>query len=74
MVMDQCHIFGILGSGCMHMHINCKLKYIRLIFICMLIYQMMVDGILILRQSSTDGCLVWLWEFFHVKLVDLLWS
>jgi len=74
MVMDLCHIFGILVFGCIRMHINCKLEYMRLIFMCMLIYQMMGEGILILRQSSTDGCLVWLWKYFHVKVVDLLWS
>jgi len=35
----------------------------------MFIFQMMVKGTLILRQSSTNGCLVWLLKFFHVKLV-----
>jgi hypothetical protein len=60
MVMDLHYIFGILVSACIHMHINCKLEYIRLIFMCMLIYQMMVEVIPILRRSSTDGCLVWL--------------
>jgi len=41
-------------------------------FMCMLIYQMMVEGILILRWISINGCLVWLLKFFHVKVVDLL--
>jgi hypothetical protein len=40
----------------------------------MLIYQMMVEGILILREGLINGCLIWLLKFFHVKLVDLLWS
>jgi len=66
-------IFGLLVSGCIHTHVNCKLEYIRLIFICMLIYQMMVEGILILRRSSINGCVVWLLKFFHVNVVDLLW-
>jgi hypothetical protein len=28
---------------------------------------MMVEGTLILRPSSTNGCLVWLLKFFHEK-------
>jgi len=32
----------------------------------------MVEGILILRQSSINGSLVWLLKFFHMKLVDFL--
>jgi len=35
----------------------------------MLIYQMMVEGILILRRSSINGCVVWLLKFFHVNVV-----
>jgi len=72
MVMDLCHIFGILVSGCIHMHMNCKLGYIRLIFICMLIYQVMVEDILILRQALIKLCLIWLLKFLNMKLVDLL--
>jgi hypothetical protein len=51
---------GVLVSGCIHRHANCKLEYIRLIFIGMLIYQTMVECILILRWSSIHGCLVWI--------------
>ena len=36
----------------------------------MFIFQTMVEGtLIILRQSSTNGCLVWLLKFFHVKVV-----
>jgi len=66
------HTFGILVSGCIHMHVNCKLGYIGLIFMCMLIHQIMVEGILILRWNSINGCLVWLLKFFHMKFIDLL--
>jgi hypothetical protein len=48
------HTFGILVSGCIHAHVNGKLEYIRLIFMCMLICQMMVEGMLILRQSTAN--------------------
>ena len=41
---------------------------------CMLIHQAMVEGILIVRQSSIFGCLVWLFKFFHVQVVDMPWS
>lgn len=41
---------------------------------CMLIYQTTVAGTLILRRSSTKGCLVWLLKVFYTKVVDLLWS
>jgi hypothetical protein len=62
MVLDLCLIFGILIPGCIHTHMNCKLEYIRLIFMCMLIYQMMVEGIL--RQGSINGCLIMAIEVF----------
>jgi hypothetical protein len=65
--------FGVLVSGSIDTHIKCKLEHIRLIFMCMLIYQMMVEGILILRRSTINGCVVWLLKFLHVKVVDLLW-
>ena len=55
--------FGVLLSGCINMHVNCKLEYIRLIFMYMLIYQMMVVGILILRRCSINRCVVWLLKF-----------
>jgi hypothetical protein len=74
MVMDLCLIFCILLSGCIHMHMNCKLEYIRLIFMCRLIYQTMVEGILILRRGLINGCLIWLLKFSLMKVVDLLWS
>jgi len=48
------HTFGILVSGCIHTHVNGKLEYIRLIFMCMLIYQTMVEGIPILRQNAAN--------------------
>jgi len=48
------HMFGILVSGCINTHVNGKLEYIRLIFMFMLMYQMMVEGILILRQSTAS--------------------
>jgi hypothetical protein len=32
----------------------------------------MVEGILILRQTSTNGCLVRLLKLFHVKVVDFV--
>jgi len=53
---------------------KCKLQfeYTRLLFMCMLIFQTMVEGTLIHRQSSTNGGLVWLLKFFHVKLVDFV--
>ena len=66
------HTFGVLVSGCTHMHANCILECIRLLFMCMLIYQMMVAGNLILRQSSTNGYLVWSLKFFHLKVVDFI--
>ena len=65
--------FGVLVSGCIHTHVNCKVEYIRRIFVCMLIYLIVVEGIVILRRSSINGCVVWLVKFFHVKVVDLLW-
>jgi len=65
---------GTLVSGCIYRHVNGKLEYIRLIFMCMLIHQMMVEGILIVRRSSEFGCLAWLFKFFHVQVVDMLWS
>ena len=68
------HTFGVLVSGCTHMHANCNLECIRLPLMCMLIDQVMDEGAVILRQSSTNGCLVWLLEFLHVKMVGLLWS
>ena len=39
----------------------------------MFIYQT-VDGSLILRQNSRNGCVVWLLKFFHMKVVDFLWN
>ena len=66
------HAFGVLVSGCTHMHVNFNLERNRVLFMCMLIYQTMVEGILILRRSSI-GCLVWLLKFFYVKVVNLLW-
>ena len=56
------HTCGVLVSSCTHTHV-------RLLFMCMLIYQTMVERTLILRQSSTNGCLVWLLKFIHVKVV-----
>ena len=38
--------FGVLVSGCLHTHVNCKLECIRFILMRMLIYQTIVDGIL----------------------------
>ena len=38
----------------------------------MLIYHMMVAGNLILRQSSTNGYLVWSLKIFPVKVVDFV--
>ena len=69
------HTCGILVSGCTHTHVNCNLECIRLLFMCMLIFQMMVEGTLILKLTSTNsttGCLVWLLKFFHVKVVDFV--
>jgi hypothetical protein len=43
--------FGMVVSGCIHTHVNCKEEYIRLIFMCMFNYQMIVESILILGQS-----------------------
>ena len=43
------HTCGV--SGCTHTHVNCRLECIRLLFMCMLIFQTMVEGILILRQT-----------------------
>jgi len=54
------------------MHVNHNLECVRLLFMCMLIYQTMVEGTLILRQSSTNGFLVWSLKFFHVKVVDFI--
>jgi len=48
------HMFGMLVSGCIHTHVNGKLEYIRLIFMFMFMYQMMVEGILILRRSTAN--------------------
>ena len=67
------HIFGVLTYGNTHTHVNCNLECIRLLFTCMFIYQT-VDSSLILRRNSTNGCVAWLSKFFHVKVVDLLWS
>ena len=66
------HTFGVLVSGCTHMHANCILEYIRLSYMCMLIYRMTVAGNLILRQSSTNGYLVWSLKFFPLKVVDFV--
>ena len=68
------HTFGVLVSGCIHADVDGKLECIRLNIHVYVDNQMMVEGILILRQSSIFGCLVWLFKFFHVKVVDLLWS
>ena len=68
------HTFGVLVSGCTHTHVNCNLECISLLSMCMLICQTMVAGALMLRWSSTKGCLVWLLKVFYVKVVDLLWS
>jgi len=62
------HAFGILVSGFTHTHVNCNLECIRLLFVCMLIYQTKVEGIIILRRSSTSKCLMWLLKFFHVEV------
>ena len=67
----QSHIW-LLVCGCIHTHVNFKLDNIRLIFMRLQIYQTMVEGTLILRQSSVNGCLVCLLKCFHVKVVDLL--
>ena len=56
------HTCGILVSACTHMHANCNLESIRLLFMCMFVFQTMAEDTLILRQSSTNGCLVI--EFF----------
>ena len=37
------HTFGILVSGCTHTHVNCNVECM-----CMLIYQMMVEGLRII--------------------------
>jgi hypothetical protein len=66
------HTFAELVSGCTHMHANCIIESIRLVFMCMLIYQMMVESTLILRQSSTNGFLIWSLKFFHVNVVDFI--
>jgi hypothetical protein len=42
--------FGLSVSGCIHELVNCKLEFIRLIFMCMLIYQTMFEGIIILNK------------------------
>jgi len=39
---------------------------------CMLIYQSMVEGTLILRHSSTNVFLVWSLKFFHMKVVEFI--
>ena len=72
-VLNYGHAFGVLVSCFTHTHVNCILECHRLLFMCMLIYQMMVESILIFRRSST-GCLVWLLKCFHMKVVNLLWS
>jgi hypothetical protein len=51
-----------------------KTHSIRLQIMCMLMHQTMAECAVILRLSSTDGCLVWLLKFFHVKVVDVSWS
>ena len=51
------HTFGLLVSGCIHIRI----------FMFMSIYQMIVEGILILKLSPLNGCVVWLLKFFHAK-------
>jgi hypothetical protein len=58
------HAFGVLVSGFTYTHVNCNLECIRLLFVCMLIYQTKVEGIIILRRSSTSKCLMWLLKFF----------
>ena len=66
------HTCGVLVSGGTHTCVNCSLERIRLLFMCMLIFQTMVEGTLILRQTSTNGCLVWLFKFIHMKVVDFV--
>jgi hypothetical protein len=66
--------FGVLVSGCIYTHVNGKLEYIRLNIHVYVDNQLMVEGILILRQSSIFGCLLWFFKFFQLKVVDLLWS
>jgi len=34
----------------------------------MLIFQTMVEGVLILRRSWINRCLIWLLKFYHVKV------
>ena len=57
--------FGLLVSGCIHEHVNCKLEFIRIIFMCMLIHQTMVEGILILNKWMSGVV---------IEGLDLLWS
>jgi len=64
--------FDVLVSGCTHTHVNCNLECIRHLFMCILIYQMMVEGTLILRQSSTNEFLLWSLKFFRAKVVDFI--
>ena len=67
-IEDISRTFGVSVSGCTHKHVNCNLEFIKLLLMCMLIYQPNVEGIIILRRSSTDECLMWLLKFFHVKV------
>jgi hypothetical protein len=48
------HTFGILVSDCIYTHVNGKLEYIRLTFLCTLMYHMMVEDIPILRRSTAN--------------------
>ena len=68
------HIFGVLASGCTHTHLNCKLGYVRLLFMCMSICHTIFEGTRFRERISAEVCLLWLLIFFHVKVVDLLCS
>jgi hypothetical protein len=57
------HTCGVLVSGCTNTHVNCNSQCIRLLFMGMFISQTMDEGTLILTQSSTNRCLVWLLKF-----------
>lgn len=68
-----CHTFDALVSDCIHTYINCKLQYIRLIFVYIMTYQTMVEGYLIIRRSTINSCVMWLLKICHVKVFDVLW-
>jgi hypothetical protein len=52
------HAFGVVVCGFTQKYVNCNVECMILLFMCMFIYQTMVEVVLILRRNLTNGCLM----------------